>query len=203
MTPTTKPLNSKRFEDFIRHMTELVEALGDDEPKLLDAAEPLLGDLIRNDDWLPERFARPSEQSYRQYLLYCDPGQRFSVLSFVWQPGQMTPVHDHTVWGLVGVMRGEELCEEYADAGGGRVPRRSGEHALPCGAIDRVSPRIGDVHRVSNAGRGTAISIHVYGADIGTTTRHVFDEATGAVKDFVSGYNNGEQGPLLAAMKSR
>jgi predicted metal-dependent enzyme (double-stranded beta helix superfamily) len=203
VTSATKPLNPKRFEDFIRHMTALVESLGDDEPALLDAAEPLLGDLIRNDDWLPERFARPSEQSYRQYLLYCDPMQRFSVLSFVWQPGQMTPVHDHTVWGLVGVMRGEERCEEYVATGGGRLPRKSGEHALPCGAIDRVSPRIGDVHRVSNAGRGTAISIHVYGADIGTTTRHVFDESTGAVKDFVSGYNNGEQAPLLVATKAR
>lgn len=203
MTPTTKALNPGRFEDFIRRMTALVESLGDDEPKLLDAAEPLLGELIRNDDWLPERLAQPSERSYRQYLLYRDPGQRFSVLSFVWQPGQMTPVHDHTVWGLVGVMRGEERCEEYVAAGGGRAPHKTGEHALPSGAIDRVSPRIGDVHRVSNAGRGTAISIHVYGADIGTTTRHVFDESTGTVRDFVSGYDNGEQGPLLAAPQAR
>jgi len=37
----------------------------------------------------------------------------FLVGSFVWMPGQRTPVHDHTVWGLVGVMRGEETCEEY------------------------------------------------------------------------------------------
>jgi predicted metal-dependent enzyme (double-stranded beta helix superfamily) len=189
MTTATKDLNTARFEDFVRRMTTVVESFGDDEPRLLDAAEPLLGDLIRNDDWLPEQFARPSEQSYRQYLLYLDPHSRFSVLSFVWQPGQMTPVHDHTVWGLVGVMRGEERCEEYVVPAGRQVPRKAGEHALPAGSIDRVSPRIGDVHRVSNSGEGTAISIHVYGADIGATSRHVFDPVTGGVSDFVSGYS--------------
>ena len=63
---------------------------------------------MSHDDWLPEEFAAPSPESYRQYLLHCDPLERFSVVSFVWMPGHRTPIHDHTVWGLVGVMRGEE-----------------------------------------------------------------------------------------------
>jgi predicted metal-dependent enzyme (double-stranded beta helix superfamily) len=193
MTTATKDLNATRFEDFVHGMTAAVESFGDDEPRLLDAAEPLLSDLIRNDDWLPDRFARASDQSYRQYLLYRDPRNRFSVLSFVWQPGQMTPVHDHTVWGLVGVMRGEEHCEEYVVPGDGQAPIKAGEHALPAGSVDRVSPRIGDVHRVSNSGEVTAISIHVYGADIGVTPRHVFDPVTGVVMEFVSGYSPVEQ----------
>lgn len=197
MKPATT--NTKRFEHFVRRLTTVVESCGDDEQKLLDAAEPLLGDLIRNDDWLPDRYAQPSPQSYRQYLLYRDPRNRFSVVSFVWQPGQATPVHDHTVWGLVGVMRGAERCEEYATAVE-QAPLKKGEHAMPAGSIDRVSPRIGDVHRVSNGGNVTAISIHVYGADIGTTARHIFDAESGAVKDFMSGYSNGDQGSLLAAL---
>lgn len=197
MTTVPKALNTGRFARFVQQMTGVVESFGDDEPKLLDAAEPLLADLVRNDDWLPDRFAAPSDQSYRQYLLYRDPRNRFSVVSFVWQPGQRTPVHDHTVWGLVGVMRGQEHCEEFKSGGDGLELRRCGDHPLPPGAVDRVSPRIGDVHRVSNSGGVTAISIHVYGADIGTTSRHVFDEATGEVREFVSGYSNGDLGPLL------
>ena len=77
------------------------------------AGRPLLVDLITHDDWLPEEFARGEAGRYRQNLLYCDPFERFSVVSFVWGPGQCTPIHDHTVWGMVGVMRGEELCEEF------------------------------------------------------------------------------------------
>lgn len=191
--------NTARFAQFVRKMTDAVDRHGDDEPALLDAAEPLLADLVRHDDWLPDRFARPSDEAYRQYLLYRDPQGRFSVVSFVWQPGQTTPVHDHTVWGLVGVMRGAERCEEYARPADGGAVRKCGEHPLPAGAIDRVSPRIGDVHRVSNAGAVTAVSIHVYGADIGATARHVYDPATGDVRDFVSGYSDGAGAPLLPA----
>jgi len=107
------------------------------------------------------------------------------VVSFVWMPGHRTPVHDHTVWGLVGVMRGEELCEEYSTS-----LEKTGAHAVKPGAVDRVSPRIGDIHVVSNPGTQTAISIHVYGANIGAVRRHVFDPASGAAKEFVSGYHN-------------
>ena len=58
-------------------------------------------------------FAEADAGRYRQYLLHCDPLERFSVVSFVWGPGQQTPVHDHTVWGMVGVLRGAEICEEF------------------------------------------------------------------------------------------
>jgi len=111
--------------------------------------------------------------------------ERFSVVSFVWMPGQKTPIHDHTVWGLVGVMRGEEQCEEYSPQA-----RPTGRHPVRRGEVDRVSPRIGDIHVVSNAGTQTAVSIHVYGGNIGAVRRHTYDPASGVQRDFVSGYAN-------------
>jgi predicted metal-dependent enzyme (double-stranded beta helix superfamily) len=175
----------KRLRGFVQDMTRLVERHGGDEAALLDKGEALLSDLVGHDDWLPDPFAAPSPEGYRQYLLHCDPLERFSVVSFVWLPGQKTPIHDHTVWGLVGVMRGEEMCEEYASP-----TQKSGSHPVKAGEVDRVSPRIGDIHVVSNAGRETAVSIHVYGANIGAVRRHVFDPLTGAPREFVSGYHN-------------
>ena len=166
-------------------MTRLVERHGADEPRMLDEGARLLGALVSRDDWLPEEFARPSPESYRQYLLHCDPLERFSVVSFVWMPGQKTPIHDHTVWGLVGVMRGQEKCEEYSTGA-----KKAGSHLVKPGEVDRVSPRIGDIHVVSNAGTETAVSIHVYGANIGKVRRHVYDPATGEAREFVSGYHN-------------
>jgi len=177
--------NTARFRRFIQDMTRLVERHGADEPRMLEEGARLLRELVTHDDWLPEEFAAPSPEGYRQYLLHCDPLERFSVVSFVWMPGQKTPIHDHTVWGLVGVMRGEELCEEYSPQA-----KPLGRHPVKPGDIDRVSPRIGDVHVVSNAGAQTAISIHVYGANIGAVRRHVFDPQTGAAREFVSGYTN-------------
>jgi predicted metal-dependent enzyme (double-stranded beta helix superfamily) len=177
--------NVARLRTFIQDMTRLVERHGTDEPRMLDEGERLLKGLIAHDDWLPDEYAAPSPDSYRQYLLYCDPLERFSVASFVWMPGHRTPVHDHTVWGLVGVMRGKETCEEYSTS-----VKRIHAHEVGPGEVDRVSPSIGDIHVVSNAGSKTAVSIHVYGANIGAVRRHVYDPATGAPREFVSGYHN-------------
>lgn len=175
----------ERLRSFVQDMTKLVERHGADEPRLLDEGEKLLGALVAHDDWLPAEFAAPAPESYRQYLLYCDPLERFSVVSFVWMPGHRTPIHDHTVWGMVGVMRGVELCEEFSP-----LIRKVNSHESKPGEVDRVSPAIGDIHVVSNAGKETAVSIHVYGANIGAVRRHVYDPATGEAKEFVSGYHN-------------
>jgi len=182
--PNLNP-NLGRLRDFVLGMTTLVERHGADEPRLLDAGEKLLRSLVTHDDWLPAEFAAPSPESYRQYLLYCDPLERFSVVSFVWMPGHRTPIHDHTVWGLVGVMRGAELCEEFSAA-----LKKTGSHEVKPGDVDRVSPGIGDIHVVSNAGTKNAVSIHVYGANIGAVRRHTFDPASGKPKEFISGYHN-------------
>lgn len=173
---------------FVRAMTALVEAT-DDEPRLLAEGRERLAALLAADDWLPPAFAAPNPERYMQYLLHCDPLERFSVVSFVWQPGHATPVHDHTVWGLVGQLRGSERCEEYAVDGAGIVATGA-SHVMEPGAIDAVSPTVGDWHRVSNASPDrTAISIHVYGANIGAVRRHRLD-ADGARCDFVSGYDS-------------
>lgn len=185
------PKNTARLRSYIQSMTRLAQEHAANESRMLSEGEKLLKDLIDHDDWLPEEFAQPSAESYRQYLLHCDPLERFSVVSFVWGPGQKTPVHDHTVWGLVGVMRGAELCEEYSAATAGRPFGASGQHRIEPGEIDRLSPTIGDIHVVSNAfADRTSLSIHVYGANIGAVRRHVFDAASGAPREFVSGYHN-------------
>jgi predicted metal-dependent enzyme (double-stranded beta helix superfamily) len=174
----------RRLREFVRAFTALAD---EGEERIFIDGKALLAGLVAHDDWLPAQFAQPHPERYQQYLLHCDPLERFSVVSFVWGPGQATPLHDHTVWGMVGVLRGAELCEEFAED----ARRRTGSHRLEAGAIDLVSPRIGDIHRVSNAqAGGVSVSIHVYGANIGKLERHVYDAASGRPARFVSGYAN-------------
>lgn len=182
--------NVARLRQFIQSFSRLLDQAGGDEARILHDGKRLLADLISHDDWLPDEFARPSVERYQQYLLYCDPMERFSVVSFVWGPGQHTPVHDHTVWGMVGMMRGAESCEEYTKAGSGQLVA-SAVHEIKPGEVDLVSPRIGDIHKVSNALSDRAsISIHVYGANIGAVERHIYEPQTGKTKKFISGYSN-------------
>lgn len=178
-----------RLRDFVGALTRLVDA-GADEPAIMASGAGALRELVAVDDWLPPEFAEPNPDSYRQYLLYCDPWERFSVVSFVWGPGQRTPIHDHTVWGLIGMLRGVELSRDYArDAAGGLLP--GAVRRLDPGDVTAVSPDIGDIHTVENAlADRPSISIHAYGANIGAVARHVFVGDTGAAKPFVSGYAN-------------
>nr|WP_315593285.1 cysteine dioxygenase [uncultured Cupriavidus sp.] len=187
----TTTISSPRFLRFVDGFDKLVERAAGAEPTILGEGKALLHDLIANDDWLPDCCAQPHQQYYQQYLLHADPEDRYSVVSFVWGPGQKTPVHNHTVWALIGMMRGSERGERFSVPEPGQPMRLLGEDTLVPGDIDMVSPRLGDIHRVSNAfDDRVSISIHVYGGNIGRISRHVFDIANGATKTFISGYSN-------------
>jgi predicted metal-dependent enzyme (double-stranded beta helix superfamily) len=179
-----------RLRDFVAAMTRLVETHGNAETAVLGPAQDRLAALVARDDWLPDAFAAADPVQYRQYLLYGDPLDRFSLVSFVWGPGQRTPVHDHLMWGLVGMLRGAEASVPYMLTGD-RL--EAGAPALlEPGMVTAVSPLSGDIHTVGNAMADQAsISIHVYGGNIGTVRRHAYDPASGAKRKFVSGYSAG------------
>ena len=63
------------------------------------------------------------------------------------------------------------------------------EEVLEAGAIDVVSPTIGDIHKVWNGRKWkTSVSLHLYGGNIGTIKRHAFG-ADAKIKTFQSGYS--------------
>jgi predicted metal-dependent enzyme (double-stranded beta helix superfamily) len=188
MSTTTLPTSAPRLSRFVQQFSALLDGHPAERDTLAWGGE-LLAELVGHDDWLPAEYAQPSPQRYQQYLLHVDARERFSVVSFVWGPGQATPIHDHTVWGLIGLLRGAEESQAYARSADGRWQPQGTPHTLAPGQVEAVSPRIGDVHRVSNAlDDRPSISIHVYGADIGKVQRSVFLE-DGTRKPFVSGYS--------------
>ncbi|WP_454692460.1 cysteine dioxygenase [Achromobacter aloeverae] len=188
-------VSAPRFQQFVETFTKLVEQSADEEA-ILATGRHLLADLVSNDDWLPDEFAQPHPQYYQQYLLHADPQDKYSVVSFVWGPGQKTPIHNHTVWALIGMMRGSERAELFAKPNPNEPMRLLGEEVLSPGDVDMVSPRLGDIHRVSNVfDDRVSISIHVYGGNIGRISRHVFDIETGSTKTFISGYSNDPNKP--------
>ena len=157
----------------------------------VDTIADALASLVATDDWLPDAYARPDPDRYQQNLLHCDPLERFSVVSFVWGPGQSTPVHDHTVWGLIGVLRGAEHSQAYDRDSDGRLRPAGSRSTLRPGELERVSPAAIDIHEVANALADQAsVSIHVYGGNIGRIQRHVYDRETGEARPFVSAYSN-------------
>jgi predicted metal-dependent enzyme (double-stranded beta helix superfamily) len=178
------------LREFVIGMTNLVSHESA-EQKLISKGSELLKTLIQSDAWLPEFCTVPHPEFYQQFLLHADPLGRFSVVSFVWGPGQKTPIHDHCIWGLIGMLRGMEKGQRYKQLPSGELIMDGPETFLRQGDIEAVSPAIGDIHVVSNAIPDHAsISIHIYGANIGAVKRHTYDPATGSMKNFVSGYSS-------------
>jgi predicted metal-dependent enzyme (double-stranded beta helix superfamily) len=179
----------RKLRQFVGQIAELVEA-NTREADLIQRGSHALRELIQVDDWLPDAYAQASPDRYQQFLLYADARQRFSVVSFVWGPGQSTPIHDHRVWGLIGVLRGAELAAPYERDDNGTLQQTGDEIRLERGAVEAVSPTIGDIHRVRNAyDDRVSVSIHVYGANIGAVHRSTYP-LDGPPRSFVSGYSN-------------
>ncbi|MEU8848044.1 cysteine dioxygenase family protein [Streptomyces sp. NPDC048564] len=148
-----------------------------------DLTAHLVGERLAPHLGAPDLLTDEQQQSdptqYRQHLLHAEHDGSFSVVALVWLPGQGTSVHDHVSWCTTGVHQGQERERRYrllpAAGGAARlvattdVLNKQGEF---CG----FAPP-GDIHRVWNAGPSTAISLHVYGADIsrlGSSVRRVY-----------------------------
>ena len=181
-----------RLRRFIADMTSLVGGAWQDrdDAAVVEVGRTLLGELVKHDDWLPESMARCPPHGYAANLLWCDPFERFSVVSLVWASGAETPVHDHQVWGLVGILRGSETSQRFVLDPASGVLTKGSRATLGPGEVEVLLPG-NDIHQVANAlADGNSISIHVYGGNIGVLRRRRFDPATGAASEFVSGYAN-------------
>jgi 3-mercaptopropionate dioxygenase len=163
---------SAAFAEFTRAADGLV-----DDPH---AVAERLGSLLRHDGWLAPEHQAPGGDSYRQHLLHVSPCRRLSAVSLVWRPGQRTAIHDHVSWCVVGVLSGVEREDRYRleETQGRPALRPAGTVYARRGHVEALQPP-GDIHAVTAAGRGIAISIHVYGADIsvlGSSIHRRYDE---------------------------
>ncbi len=113
-----------------------------------------------------------SPDDYCAHNLHVEPDGSFSIVALVWRPGQITRIHDHVTWCVLGVVQGVEH-EELFDADLNLI----GESDNHVGDVSGFAPP-GDIHRVRNTGDETAISIHVYGTDVarvGASARRYYD----------------------------
>jgi len=124
-----------------------------------------LKEAVRAPAALPEAFGAASDQSYTRHLIYEDPAKRFSILSLVWEPSQITSVHGHNYWCAYAVLTGAitETCFTYDAVAEIAHPVSTTRH--PSGFACFHGAGLDPVHQLSNADKAQAISLHVYGTD--------------------------------------
>ncbi|GHF37161.1 hypothetical protein GCM10010218_18410 [Streptomyces mashuensis] len=119
---------------------------------------------------------------YRQHLLHAEHDGSFSIVALVWLPGQQTRIHDHVSWCVTGVHQGTESERRYRLVPDGATARLVATEDVVNhqGDVCGFAPP-GDIHRVRNACSSTAISVHIYGADVsrlGSSVRRVYELPT-------------------------
>jgi predicted metal-dependent enzyme (double-stranded beta helix superfamily) len=106
-----------------------------------------------------------SRDRYTRHLVYAGPG--FSILALVWLPGQMSPIHSHRSWCVLGIRQGMLVETGFTLGGSAGVggPRLTVDRCQPLlpGMVSSADADEGHYHRVANLGVETAVSIHVYG----------------------------------------
>ena len=169
--------NSRCIDDLITGVREVVQRGLPPELTAHLVAE-LLAPALDVPDLLTAEQCQGDPDDYRQHVLHAEPDRSFSIIALVWLPGQQTPIHDHVCWCVTGVHRGQESERRYRLLTDGRTARLvpTADVVNPTGAVAAFAPP-GDIHLVRNASAATAISIHVYGADIarlGSSIRRVY-----------------------------
>jgi predicted metal-dependent enzyme (double-stranded beta helix superfamily) len=175
------------FIDFVEAAESVIRHARESKDTVV-AVEPLLRALVSEPDWLKEPHRRAiRDKAYAQYLLYRPADHAFSVVSFVWNPGQGSPIHDHCTWGVIGQYEGEEEETRFRIIDD-RLERVGVLIARP-GDVGHVYPPSRDIHQIINRSDRPTISIHIYGGDIGSQRRHVYDASTASMREFISGYD--------------
>jgi predicted metal-dependent enzyme (double-stranded beta helix superfamily) len=153
--------------------------------------------LCASDRWLEERHRVGNPDRYTRHLLHRDPQNRFVVLALVWQPGQMTPIHDHSCWGVMGLIQNslEEVCYDRLDDGKradfAELEQSRGTD-VGQGGVAYLLPPFEEIHRIGNTSDKPTISLHVYGRDLDEV--NVFDPVTGKVSPMRIKYYSPECG---------
>jgi 3-mercaptopropionate dioxygenase len=157
------------------------------------AIRPRFAQLLADPDWLPAEYQASAPESgmgggIGQWLLSRAADGSLSLFALVVPPGSETPIHDHLAWGLVGLYRGTQDEEIYAERTGmlQLVERRS----LRPGDFYVLIPPRDDIHRVRTTSPETSVSIHLLTNDTGCVWRHAYDPVSGEARPFRSGWVN-------------
>ncbi|MGD8882474.1 MAG: cysteine dioxygenase family protein [Desulfobacterales bacterium] len=106
-----------------------------------------------------------------EILLYLNPKRLFSLRMFLYGPGDFTPIHDHSSWGVSGFALGELGVVRYTREDDGKLEglarlRQTARIQLQPGEIELTRPLNDGIHQTGNPGEDITIMISVYGTPV-------------------------------------
>ena len=175
------PVSPKALHAFCAEWSDPLGQLADIESKItfvqqrlpaLLGNQPLITTVlngIKQNSGGPER--RRHVLFDNEWLLHMDARRRFSVRMYLYRPGEVTVVHDHSSWGVIGCASGEmEIVKYHREDDGQKNGYAHLEETerITCtpGRTDTTLPLDEGIHRVGNPTDQTIVVINVYGTPL-------------------------------------
>lgn len=184
-SPENQPSKSRSPYRLYRFLTDLEDILATHShpAMILDCVSPLVHRLLTESTWLQWYDLTPNPQTgWSVAMLYDEPDFPLTVQMVVWQPGTVSPIHNHGTWGVVAILSGQEKNTfwqpQQPDA---PQIQPVGEKILEPGEILTFLPET--IHHVEVVGNEPVLSFNVYGVT-DYQNRFEFDCATGTKSRF-------------------
>jgi len=148
--------------------------------RVAEAMEPLLDDPV-----LPDAIEALRPPGGGPAVIH--RSDDLTVLGLAVPAGFVSPIHDHTIWAVVGIYAGDEDNVFYRRVGAAddvEAIAETGRAVLHTRETLALPPDA--VHRIANSGTDTMFALHVYGGDLFATHRSQWDDATGERSPFGS-----------------
>lgn len=163
------------------------------EPTLQEAVS-FLNYLIEDPTFVDAQILNSLEEAERARDWYVAhrhgaPDGSYSLQVFVWPRSSGTEIHNHSSWGAFRCVVGHVLEERYERLDDGSQQNHA--HLQKAwqwvwsreSGVSTVLPYEEGIHRVSNPGDDTAISVHIYGPRIGEIDGRDYDPSRDYVCD--------------------
>jgi predicted metal-dependent enzyme (double-stranded beta helix superfamily) len=162
----------KAMFDPDRFVADCRTALHSADPAAAIAA--LLADALRDPQALVDAFAPGADQPGVVPLFRSDS---LTVAHVISAPGSRSPIHNHRMWGVIGIYAGQEDNHLYRRGADGLVD--DGLRSLRAGDVFIMDPEL--IHAVANPLATLNGGLHVYGGDLmARPGRSLWDPDSGA-----------------------
>ncbi len=170
-----------------RFLTDLEDILEQtqDEQQILLLVRPLVRRLLTSSYWIQGEYTWPNaQQGWSVSTLYDEVDFPLTIQMVVWLPGQVSSVHNHGTWGIVGIISGEEknlFWRRNPDLNAPHQIKQVGEKILRAGDI--ISLMSETIHSIEVIGDEPVISFNIYGAT-NYKKRYKFDPINHSATNF-------------------
>lgn len=173
-----------RLFRFLTDLEDILLAKSDDCDRL-KAIMPQVRHLLTSSYWLQMEYEQPSPKTgWSVKMLYREPEYPLTVQMVAWEPGSMSPIHNHAAWGIVALISGSEKNRFWKRSPTAKNPDRLeliGEQILQPGEIIGFMPDA--IHSVESIGDEPTISFNLYG-ETNYKKRYQFDIKNHTAKNF-------------------